>query len=169
MVFIHGGGYTMGSSHQYPGVFLAERDVVVVTFNYRLGPLGIKLLRRIVFDQYELYLRIKETSYSILPVVILNLAFCFNWTYVLKWYNLGFLCTNDANSPGNYGMWDQVRALEFVKENIRNFRGNPGIITIFGQNTGAASVGLQILSPRTVSKLRGGKSLILIHVIILDS
>ena len=64
------------------------------------------------------------------------------------------MCTNDANSPGNYGMWDQVRALEFVKENIRNFRGNPGIITIFGQNTGAASVGLQILSPRTVSKLR---------------
>lgn len=66
---------------------------------------------------------------------------------------VGFLCTNDANSAGNYGMWDQVRALEFVKENIRSFRGNPGIITIFGQNTGAASVGLQILSPRTVSKL----------------
>lgn len=40
MVFIHGGGYVMGSSHQYPGVFMAERDVVVVTFNYRLGPLG---------------------------------------------------------------------------------------------------------------------------------
>ena len=55
MVFIHGGGYTMGSSHQYPGVFLAERDVVVVTFNYRLGPLGMKLLRRIVFEQYDLY------------------------------------------------------------------------------------------------------------------
>ncbi|XP_062582093.1 acetylcholinesterase-like isoform X1 [Saccostrea cucullata] len=102
MVFIHGGGYTMGASQEYPGVFLAERDVVVVTFNYRLGPLG-------------------------------------------------FLCTNDANSPGNYGMWDQVRALEFVKENIRSFRGNPGIITIFGQNTGASSVGLQILSPRSVN------------------
>ena len=152
MVFIHGGGYTMGSSHQYPGVFLAERDVVVVTFNYRLGPLGMKLLRRIVFDQYELYPRIFYfTSSYFKSGFLLQLNIC------LKWYNLGFLCTNDANSPGNYGMWDQVRALEFVKENIRNFRGNPGIITIFGQNTGAASVGLQILSPRTVSKLRGGK------------
>lgn len=49
-------------------------------------------------------------------------------------------------------MWDQLRALEFVRENIRSFRGNPGIVTIFGQNTGASSVGLQILSPRSVSK-----------------
>lgn len=67
-------------------------------------------------------------------------------------FSAGFLSTNDANSPGNYGMWDQLRALEFVRENIRSFRGNPGIVTIFGQNTGASSVGLQILSPRSVSK-----------------
>ena len=40
MVFIHGGGYAMGASQQYPGVFLAERKVVVVTFNYRLNALG---------------------------------------------------------------------------------------------------------------------------------
>jgi carboxylesterase type B len=41
MVYIHGGGFVVGASQQYPGVFLAERNVVVVTFNYRLGPLGI--------------------------------------------------------------------------------------------------------------------------------
>ena len=40
MIYIHGGGWTMGSSHSYPGVFLAERKVVVVTFNYRLNALG---------------------------------------------------------------------------------------------------------------------------------
>ena len=33
----------MGASQQYPGVFLAERKVVVVTFNYRLNALGLIL------------------------------------------------------------------------------------------------------------------------------
>ncbi len=43
MVWIHGGGFTIGSSSQalYDGSSLARRgDVVVVTLNYRLGPLG---------------------------------------------------------------------------------------------------------------------------------
>lgn len=40
MVFIHGGGYILGASQQWPGVLMAERNIVVVTFNYRLGPLG---------------------------------------------------------------------------------------------------------------------------------
>lgn len=43
MVFIHGGGFVVGASQQYPGVFLTERKIVVVTFNYRLGPLGNSL------------------------------------------------------------------------------------------------------------------------------
>ncbi|XP_067929338.1 fatty acyl-CoA hydrolase precursor, medium chain-like isoform X2 [Watersipora subatra] len=40
LVFIHGGGFTKGSAIQYPGIVLAQRDMVVVTFNYRLGPYG---------------------------------------------------------------------------------------------------------------------------------
>ena len=40
LVFIHGGQYKQGSALQYPGIILAQRDMVVVTFNYRLGPLG---------------------------------------------------------------------------------------------------------------------------------
>ncbi len=43
MVWIHGGAYCLGSSAQpiYDGRLLAERgDVVLVTFNYRLGTLG---------------------------------------------------------------------------------------------------------------------------------
>ncbi|NRA10239.1 MAG: carboxylesterase family protein [Myxococcales bacterium] len=41
MLWIHGGGNTMGTSRFYDGSGLATReDVVVVTVNYRLGPLG---------------------------------------------------------------------------------------------------------------------------------
>ena len=41
MVFIHGGGYYWGASDMFPGHMLAaSQGVVVVTFNYRLGPLG---------------------------------------------------------------------------------------------------------------------------------
>ena len=34
----------------------------------------------------------------------------------------GFLSTEDANLPGNYGMFDQLAALRWVKENIGAFR-----------------------------------------------
>jgi len=42
MVWIHGGGFTYGSASlpEYDGRHLAQKDVVVVTLNYRLGPLG---------------------------------------------------------------------------------------------------------------------------------
>lgn len=42
MVWIHGGGFEFGSSAQpgYDGTALARHDVVVVSFNYRLGVLG---------------------------------------------------------------------------------------------------------------------------------
>jgi len=42
MVWIHGGGFTVGSGSQvlYEGKYLARKGVVVVTINYRLGPFG---------------------------------------------------------------------------------------------------------------------------------
>ncbi|CAF1043161.1 unnamed protein product [Rotaria sp. Silwood1] len=40
IVFLHGGDFIGGSSQIYNGFVLAQRNVVVVTFNYRLGPLG---------------------------------------------------------------------------------------------------------------------------------
>ncbi|HGY08633.1 MAG TPA: carboxylesterase/lipase family protein [Oceanithermus profundus] len=46
MVFVHGGSFTGGSGSEpiYDGAALARRGVVVVTFNYRLGPLGFLAL-----------------------------------------------------------------------------------------------------------------------------
>lgn len=49
MVFIHGGDFIGGSSQIYNGFVLAQRNVVVVTFNYRLGPLGIVFYSMIHF------------------------------------------------------------------------------------------------------------------------
>ena len=40
MVFIHGGSFQEGADFQTPGYFMAEKDVVFVSINYRLGILG---------------------------------------------------------------------------------------------------------------------------------
>ncbi|CAH8494807.1 unnamed protein product [Schistosoma turkestanicum] len=100
IVHIHGGSYVYGSSHMYPGLALASKGVVVVTFNYRLGPFG-------------------------------------------------FLSTGNHASIGNYGLWDQLLAITWVKQNIEWFHGDPDKITLMGESAGAASVGLHLISPLT--------------------
>ncbi|XP_064129580.1 liver carboxylesterase 1-like [Loxodonta africana] len=59
----------------------------------------------------------------------------------------GFFSTGDEHSPGNWGLWDQVAALHWVQENIADFGGNPGSVTIFGESAGGASVSVLVLSP----------------------
>ena len=69
---------------------------------------------------------------------------------VITQYRLGpfgFLTTGDSASPGNFGMLDQVAALQWVKENVENFGGDPGKVTIFGLSAGGTSVSLHLLSP----------------------
>ncbi|NXU10189.1 CEL lipase, partial [Pardalotus punctatus] len=108
MVYIYGGAFLVGGSqganfldnYLYDGEEIAVRgNVIVVTINYRLGPLG-------------------------------------------------FLSTGDENLPGNYGLKDQHMAIAWVKRNIKAFGGDPDNITIFGESAGAASVSLQMLSPK---------------------
>ncbi|XDV52677.1 hypothetical protein PO909_021370 [Leuciscus waleckii] len=99
MVWIHGGGLSLGSASVYDGsVLSAYQDVVVVLIQYRLGLLG-------------------------------------------------FLSTGDEHAPGNYGLLDQVAALQWVQENIHSFGGDPGSVTIFGESAGGVSVSTLILSP----------------------
>src|SRR5690242_1992919 len=106
MVWIHGGACTFGSGSisWYAGTHFARHgDVVVVTVNYRLGPLGF-----------------------------LHLADEFG---------------PDLTGSGNAGILDQVAALEWVRESIASFGGNPDDVTIFGESAGANSVGTLLGMP----------------------
>ncbi|MDY6922816.1 MAG: carboxylesterase/lipase family protein [Pseudomonadota bacterium] len=98
IVYIHGGAYATGSgsSPLTGGARLAARgDVVVVTVNHRLGPLGYASLARLA------------------P---------------------GF------GDSGNLGQLDLVLALEWVRDNIAAFGGDPGCVTVVGQSGGGAKI-----------------------------
>ncbi|XP_046405254.1 fatty acyl-CoA hydrolase precursor, medium chain [Ischnura elegans] len=60
---------------------------------------------------------------------------------------LGFLTTLDPVSTGNYGLLDQVAALQWVKTRIAIFGGSAKNMTVFGHEAGGVSVGLHLLSP----------------------
>jgi para-nitrobenzyl esterase len=98
LVWIHGGGFTTGSSAvpSYDGATFARDGLVCVSFNYRLGV-----------------------------------------------YGFGYL--PDAPAPANRGLLDQIAALNWVRENIANFGGDPDNVTVAGESAGAMSI-LALLS-----------------------
>ncbi|MEZ4961229.1 MAG: carboxylesterase family protein [Saprospiraceae bacterium] len=106
MFWIHGGGFTAGSSQELPsyhGENLADLgDVVVVSVNHRLNILGFLDLSA-YGQQYE---------YS-----------------------------------ANNSILDLRVALEWVRDNIENFGGDPGNVTIFGQSGGGAKVNTLMAMP----------------------
>ena len=107
MVWIHGGAYREGAGtyEMYSGVRLAgERDVVVVTLNYRIGALG--------------FLALPELAQE-----------------------------DPHGSTGNYGIMDQVQALQWVHDNIAGFGGDPHNVTVFGQSAGGLSACVMMASP----------------------
>ena len=113
MVWIHGGAliFGRGGLKIYDGSSLARRGVVVVTINYRLGPLGF----------------------------------------------FAHPALNKENPKGsvNFGLLDQIAALNWVKSNIGAFGGDPTKVTIFGQSAGAQSVLALMTSPLANDLFRG--------------
>ncbi|MDR1263089.1 MAG: carboxylesterase family protein [Oscillospiraceae bacterium] len=71
----------------------------------------------------------------------------------------GFLAhpwlTAEAGRSGNYGILDQIAALEWIRDNIASFGGDPNYVTIFGQSAGALSVQTIISSPLSTGLVHG--------------
>ena len=51
-------------------------------------------------------------------------------------------------APANRGLLDQVAALEWVRDNIRGFGGDPDSVTVFGESAGGGSVAALLAMPR---------------------
>jgi para-nitrobenzyl esterase len=108
MVWIYGGAFRFGegSNPGYEGIDIVKHGVILVTFNYRVGPIG--------FLAHPLLT--KESEH---------------------------------NSSSNYGLLDQIAALQWVQKNIAAFGGDANRVTIFGQSAGATSVICLMASPLT--------------------
>ncbi|HTX15055.1 MAG TPA: carboxylesterase family protein [Candidatus Baltobacteraceae bacterium] len=67
---------------------------------------------------------------------------------VLGYLNLAEAGGSSYANSGNAGMLDIVAALEWVRDNIANFGGDPGNVTVFGQSGGGGKVTALMAMPR---------------------
>lgn len=112
LIYIHGGSFTGGSSNEghISGAGFAEKGIILVAINYRLGPFG----------------------------------FCSHPDVRAK-----------NGACGNQGLFDQAAAIQWIRDNIASFGGNPHKITLMGQSAGAMSVDILLSSPLCKDRIGG--------------
>lgn len=122
MVNIPPGGLQCGSpdpSHQGNPDFIMHNDIVYVSICHRLHILG----------EFSHYTQSRRISVQLLSLF------------------QGFLNLNMNECPGNMGLADMIMALEWVKENIQSFGGDPHNITAIGSSSGATMIHAFLLLP----------------------
>jgi para-nitrobenzyl esterase len=70
---------------------------------------------------------------------------------------LGFLALPSVDgdgATGNFGLLDQIAALEWVAEHAEGLGGDPGNVTVFGESAGAMSIGALLGAPRARARFR---------------
>ena len=60
----------------------------------------------------------------------------------------GWAYTGDGVLNGNQGLWDNILALEFIRDNIAAFGGDPNRVIVFGQSSGGSSTGILQSAPQ---------------------
>lgn len=102
------GGY-VGNAGPAPG-YILNRDVVLVTLNYRLGAFSNKCNseERVILFLIACIMFVTDVYVTCIKVR----------RYMLQ---TGFLSTEDTEAPGNYGLLDQSLGLKYVKKRINRY------------------------------------------------
>ena len=77
-------------------------------------------------------------------VVVVTINYRLGALGFLNWQSI---CDREDRPPSNLGIRDQVAALEWVRENIDAFGGDPENVTVFGESAGAMSIGTLLSVP----------------------
>lgn len=119
LVWLHGGGFTNGNGIEQDGYhgenFAKKGDVVFVSINHRLGPIGFTDLSGVGGEKYAV--------------------------------------------SGNVSQLDIIASLHWVRDNIANFGGDPGNVTIMGQSGGGAKVTCTMAMPAAKGLVHKGVAL----------
>ena len=67
---------------------------------------------------------------------------------------LGFFSLDNREFPGNLGLFDQLKALQWIHTNIGVFGGDPSRVTLAGHSAGALDVGVHMISPLSRGNIR---------------
>ena len=135
MVWIHGGGYTLGSKTLYSpsaaGLIKASQSngkegIIWIAMNYRLG----------IFV---------SNNFHYIDTFAVSLYFS-SWNETTDIFCQGWLSgpTFQANGTANAGLYDQRFALEWVQKYIHKFGGDPNRVTVIGESAGGGSTLHQI-------------------------